>query len=208
MPILDYSSYSQPAYEGEVPHKESGAIFAGVEDQIINRSDLQAANYAGFNPGNLIPYGRFVYRQTASADGGVNLALCPNAAIANATIVGVSVGSYTREKKYTSSHNNAPINSSIQLFEGYEVQEPVIILRKGLVWMFSETILGVGSSVFVRCSTPTANTNQAFGRVRNAVSTANDTALTNAQAQVIRPNTNSAGGFALIQVDFTANTLR
>ncbi len=208
MPILNYDSYSLPSWEGECPAKEYGSVFAGIEDQIINRSDLQSASYGVFNPSNLIPYGRFVFRQTASADGGANVALCSNSATLNTAIVGVSVGSYTHEKKYTSSHNNAPINSNIQLFEGYEVQEPTILLRRGLVWMFSETALAVGASAFARCTTPTANTNQAFGRIRNAAASANDAALTATQVQVIRPNTNASGGFALVRVDFTANSLR
>lgn len=209
MPINNYESYKLPAFEGMMPKILYDAKFGGIQNQLINRTDLNAASYAANTvTNNVIPYGRFVARTSVQGNSAGNFSNPTETAVSvhlvgNGTsissIIGVAVGTNIREKKTLTNFNNAPINGTAQQYPGYDLFEPVVVLRNGLVWVFSETTLSVGNTVFVRATAPTVGTNQAYGRVRNSNS-GTDAAFASNFISVVRGTANPNGGMVLLEI--------
>jgi len=125
-----------------------------------------------------IPFGRFVCRITASPDESCSLPAVTGD-VTSGRAIGFSVYDASKE-------DNAA--------DGYLDNEPVSVLRKGLIWVDCETAAAVGGAVFVRFQDAGA---LGLGAVRNDADTADAVALPGAYFRSVL----SGAGIVQIEVN-------
>lgn len=131
-----------------------------------------------------IPFGRFVVFKTASGADSCDLPSVTGDITAGRQL-GIAVYDPGREP-----------NSA----NGYKAGQMVQIVRKGYVWMLTETDVAEGNSVFVRfAQVSNTGTNPAIGKVRKDADTADAVALPNGSA-VFR-TTLAAAGLAIVELN-------
>ncbi len=190
MPITDYVSYSRAAFEGQFIPQYGESAFFGIQGQLKNNQPLTVME-------GRIPYGRLVVVNSRGNAGEYNVSL-PTEAPGEQPI-GISIALDTHTKKYRTSETYDPISNTFQIEAGIPSGKKLTVMRKGLVWVFSETELLPGADVGYRNNNVLPNSNQSLGRF-SAYSNVVGTVYI-PYAKVVRPCINPLGGFALIHVD-------
>lgn len=131
-----------------------------------------------------IPFGRFVVFKTASGADSCDLPSVTTDITAGRQL-GIAV--YDPAKEPNSAN-------------GYKAGQMVQIVRRGYIWMLTETDVTEGNSVFVRfAQVSNTGTNPAIGKVRKDADTADAVALPNGSA-VFR-TTLAAAGLAIVELN-------
>lgn len=190
MPILSYESYSRASFEGQHIPEYGNSVYFGIQGQVKNVQPTTLME-------GRIPYGRVVVVDSRGQSGEYNVSL-PNNDFSK-PVLGISIAIDTHTKKYRTSETYDPISNSFQMEAGIPSGKKLTLLRRGLVWVFSENELLANSTVYYRMNNPTPNTNQSLGRFRSDNPTPSDFGFIN--ATVVRPCTSPLGGYALINVD-------
>ena len=190
MPITNYSSYSRAAFEGQFIPQYGESSYFGIQGKVKNAQPLTVME-------GRIPYGRLVVVNSRGNAGEYNVSL-PSNQIEQP--IGISIALDTHTKKYRTSETYNPISNSFQMEAGIPSGKKLTVMRRGLVWVFSESALLPTANIAYRFAVTAPNTNQSLGRFLTYTGAYGEVYLP--YAKVIRPCISALGGFALIHVSF------
>lgn len=196
MPITNYDTFTDTAFEGQLLVSTQTRVFA-VQFEVF--SDAENINNPPAPYPTFTPYGR-VLTVTSRIDNQVGVA--PVNRLVNNGLIGFTPATTIRKRQFVTPSSFNQTTGKFELESGVRQRVRMTVARSGVMWVWCEDTCSVNLPLFVRYDLSTSQSEN-YGVFKQIIAPSEANEFVSCPyVSVIRGQSNPTGGLILIEFEF------